>query len=232
MKLVDFGFASRVEDLKLDEVSMGTPVYVAPEIIRGSPYGTGLPLPTSLSHALVIEVDMWSFGVICYIILCGCPPFLHENLAELLDKILEGQATFTEEHWKEVSIEAIDFCRKMLCVDQCDRSVTGSAPPHPPPSGSWTARQMLNHKWMTQADEKCGRRHLSNSISQLKVNSIRLKRLGRETEVMGRRRKSISTESPSKQNQQSSWQQHHRLPPLGKNGEIENTRTRAVSMLV
>lgn len=41
MKLVDFGFASRVQDLKENEVSMGTPVYVAPEVIRGDPYGTG-----------------------------------------------------------------------------------------------------------------------------------------------------------------------------------------------
>jgi serine/threonine protein kinase len=64
---------------------------------------------------------MWSFGVICYIILCGCPPFLHDDISGLLEKIVEGHLTFEEEQWKEVSIEAIDFCRKMLCVDQCDR---------------------------------------------------------------------------------------------------------------
>lgn len=68
-----------------------------------------------------LEVDIWSFGVICYIILCGCPPFLHDDMSGLLEKILEGKCSFEEEHWKEVSIEAIDFCRKMLCVDQCDR---------------------------------------------------------------------------------------------------------------
>jgi serine/threonine protein kinase len=123
MKLVDFGFASRVEDLKVNEVSMGTPVYVAPEIIRGSPYGTGLPLLLCFLLMVFLEVDMWSFGVICYIILCGCPPFLDDSLSGLLDKIVVGQLTFAEEHWKEVSIEAIDFCRKMLCVDQCDRSI-------------------------------------------------------------------------------------------------------------
>lgn len=74
-------------------------------------------------HSVCVEVDMWSFGVICYIVLCGCPPFLDDDLSGLLDKIVEGHLTFEEEHWKEVSIEAIDFCRKMLCVDQCDRFV-------------------------------------------------------------------------------------------------------------
>jgi serine/threonine protein kinase len=127
LKLVDFGFAARVQDLKPNEVSVGTPVYVAPEIIRGDPYGTGLSSFFFISSLLISfqceEVDMWSFGVICYIVLCGCPPFLDDDISGLLDKIVEGHLTFEEEHWKEVSIEAIDFCRKMLCVDQCDRFV-------------------------------------------------------------------------------------------------------------
>jgi hypothetical protein len=55
---------------------------------------------------------------------------------------------------------------------------------------------MLNHKWMT-SEESCGKRHLSNSISQLKINSIRLKKLAQGTEMVSRR-KSISTESPTK----------------------------------
>jgi serine/threonine protein kinase len=42
VKLVDFGFASRLCDLSENEVSLGTPVYVAPEILHGVPYGAGI----------------------------------------------------------------------------------------------------------------------------------------------------------------------------------------------
>ncbi|KAJ1402431.1 kinase-like domain-containing protein, partial [Ochromonadaceae sp. CCMP2298] len=60
LKLVDFGFAARCEGNSLTN-QCGTPAYVAPEIVRKQPHGVG--------------VDMWSFGVILYILLCGYPPF-------------------------------------------------------------------------------------------------------------------------------------------------------------
>ena len=76
MKIADFGFAKHVCDLKPHEVACGTPGYVAPEILRGDPYG--------------VEVDIWSAGVICYVLLAGYPPFYDDNQKKLFKKIKEG----------------------------------------------------------------------------------------------------------------------------------------------
>lgn len=67
----------QVEDLKPNEVACGTPGYVAPEILRGDPYG--------------VEVDIWSAGVICYVLLAGYPPFYDENQKKLFKKIKDGR---------------------------------------------------------------------------------------------------------------------------------------------
>jgi len=73
IKLADFGFAKRVEDLSADEEACGTPNYVAPEILRGDPYGC--------------EVDIWSMGVVCYILLAGYAPFYDEDQKKLFAKV-------------------------------------------------------------------------------------------------------------------------------------------------
>ena len=57
IKIADFGFAKRVSELTENETPCGTPGYVPPEILRGDPYGC--------------EVDIWSLGVICYVLLAG-----------------------------------------------------------------------------------------------------------------------------------------------------------------
>lgn len=59
VKIADFGFAKKITDLTVNEVACGTPGYVAPEILRGDRYGA--------------EVDIWSMGVICYVLLAGYP---------------------------------------------------------------------------------------------------------------------------------------------------------------
>ena len=69
-------YVRQVEDLKPNEVACGTPGYVAPEILRGDPYG--------------VEVDIWSAGVICYVLLAGYPPFYDENQKKLFKKIKDG----------------------------------------------------------------------------------------------------------------------------------------------
>ena len=60
----------------------GTPGYVAPEILEGVPYDT--------------QADMWSLGVIVYILLGGYPPFIEQNQRELFRKIRKGQFEFHE----------------------------------------------------------------------------------------------------------------------------------------
>lgn len=85
IKICDFGFAKRITDLTSDETACGTPGYVAPEILRGEKYGA--------------EVDVWSLGVIFYILLAGYPPFYDEDQRKLFKKIKEGRYYFHDEYW-------------------------------------------------------------------------------------------------------------------------------------
>ena len=72
----DFGL-SKMEDSGIMATACGTPGYVAPEVLAQKPYGK--------------EVDVWSIGVISYILLCGYPPFYDENDANLFAQILKGR---------------------------------------------------------------------------------------------------------------------------------------------
>ncbi|KAG0721498.1 Calcium/calmodulin-dependent protein kinase type 1 [Chionoecetes opilio] len=78
----DFGL-SKMEDSGIMATACGTPGYVAPEVLAQKPYGKA--------------VDVWSIGVIAYILLCGYPPFYDENDANLFAQILKGsRANATE----------------------------------------------------------------------------------------------------------------------------------------
>jgi len=81
----------------------GTPGYVAAEILEGKPYDT--------------QADMWSIGVIVYILLGGYPPFIESNQRTLFRKIRKGQYEFHEEYWGQVSEDAKDLIRNLLTVD-------------------------------------------------------------------------------------------------------------------
>ncbi|RLO10768.1 hypothetical protein DYB28_003065, partial [Aphanomyces astaci] len=104
IKLADFGFAKRVdmhdEGLK---TACGTPGYVAPEILESRPYGK--------------SVDIWSIGVITYILLCGYPPFHDDNHHALFRKIKQGQFEFDAPYWDAISDDAKHFIGQMLVVD-------------------------------------------------------------------------------------------------------------------
>ena len=80
---------------------MGTPFYVAPEVLRGK-YNK--------------LCDLWSIGVIAYVLLSGFPPFFGETNKETYRKILKCDYDFDEEEWKGVSEEAKDFVRRLLVL--------------------------------------------------------------------------------------------------------------------
>ena len=65
--------------------------YVAPEVLKCVGYGC--------------PVDMWSIGVILYILLCGFPPFYEENTAALFEQIMKGQYAFPDPYWTNVSYQ-------------------------------------------------------------------------------------------------------------------------------
>ena len=94
IKITDFGLAKLTdgENPALMRTACGTPGYVAPEILSGKSYGQ--------------EVDIWSLGVIMYILLCGFPPFYSENDAELYALIRTATYSFPSPYWDNISKEA------------------------------------------------------------------------------------------------------------------------------
>mmetsp|Transcript_9510 Transcript_9510/g.27319 ORF Transcript_9510/g.27319 Transcript_9510/m.27319 type:complete len:116 (-) Transcript_9510:1106-1453(-) len=87
----------------------GTPGYVAPEIL-------------TQRHAYGKEVDLWSLGVILYILLCGFPPFYDENNAALYNQIKRGDYTFPSPYWDGISRPAIEVIKRLLTVDPTKRA--------------------------------------------------------------------------------------------------------------
>lgn len=108
VKIADFGLSKEFSNDKL-ATACGTPDYVAPEVVMGdSDYG--------------IEVDIWSIGVIAYILLCGVPPFQEPNQPELFDKIMNAEYDFPSPIWDDVSEEAKNFVRRILVVSAKERA--------------------------------------------------------------------------------------------------------------
>jgi len=94
----------------------GTPGYVAPEVLRNKGYDK--------------TVDIWSVGVIMYILLCGFPPFYEENTALLFEQIMRGQFDFPSPYWDSVSALAKDLINHLLVVDSKKRYTTQQAMAH------------------------------------------------------------------------------------------------------
>jgi calcium-dependent protein kinase len=105
---------------------VGSPYYVAPEVLRQS-YGK--------------EIDIWSAGVILYILLCGVPPFWADNEEGVFVEILKCKIDFVREPWPSISDSAKDLVEKMLTED---------------PKRRITAAQVLEHPWIKggEAPEK------------------------------------------------------------------------------
>ncbi|XP_066990593.1 calcium/calmodulin-dependent protein kinase type 1 isoform X4 [Macrobrachium rosenbergii] len=135
----DFGL-SKMEDSGIMATACGTPGYVAPEVLAQKPYGKA--------------VDVWSIGVIAYILLCGYPPFYDENDANLFAQILKGEFEFDSPYWDEISESAKDFIRQLMCVDVEKR---------------YTCKQALGHPWIS--GNAASDRNIHSSVSeQLKKN--------------------------------------------------------------
>ncbi|XP_068439500.1 myosin light chain kinase, smooth muscle-like isoform X2 [Clinocottus analis] len=117
IKIIDFGLASELEEGKPLLVMHGTPEFVAPEVINYEPVG--------------LESDVWSIGVICFILLSGESPFQGNNDAETLALVTAAQFEFDEESFEDISDMAKDFISSLLKKDRRCRLSCAEALAHP-----------------------------------------------------------------------------------------------------
>lgn len=139
IKIADFGFSKQFGDEQL-VTSCGSPGYVAPEVLTQDSYDK--------------SVDMWSLGVIIYILLCGFPPFYADTPPELFKKIMEVKYDFDDPAWDDVSAAAKNVIRNLLVKD---------------PAKRWTAKQCLADSWVQ--GRTVGTKQLAR-VNSVKVNNV------------------------------------------------------------
>ncbi|KAI4381497.1 hypothetical protein MLD38_007564 [Melastoma candidum] len=121
LKAIDFGLSIFFKPGEKFSEIVGSPYYMAPEVLKRN-YGP--------------EVDVWSAGVILYILLCGVPPFWAETEQGIAQAIIRSVVDFKRDPWPKVSDNAKDLVRKML---------------NPDPSKRLTAQEVLDHTWVQNA---------------------------------------------------------------------------------
>jgi len=148
IKVADFGLAKFVSESSMMKTTCGTPGYVAPEVL--DPY---LPFTNGYGP----EVDLWSMGVVLYIMCCGFPPFYDDSTAVLFKQIRKGEYTFPSPYWDEVSDGAKDLISKMLVVD---------------PSKRYSASQCLDHPWIKNAGDASAKKMHSSHRAFLLIRKL------------------------------------------------------------
>ncbi|XP_045303899.1 death-associated protein kinase 2 isoform X4 [Leopardus geoffroyi] len=146
IKLIDFGLAHEIEDGVEFKNIFGTPEFVAPEIVNYEPLG--------------LEADMWSIGVITYILLSGASPFLGDTKQETLANITAVSYDFDEEFFSQTSELAKDFIRKLLVKETRKRL---------------TIEEALRHPWITPVDNQQAlvRRESAVNLENFKKQYVR-----------------------------------------------------------
>ncbi|XP_008834907.1 myosin light chain kinase family member 4 [Nannospalax galili] len=117
IKIIDFGLARRYKPREKLKVNFGTPEFLAPEVVNYD----FVSFPT----------DMWSVGVITYMLLSGLSPFLGDNDAETLTNILACRWDLEDEEFQDISEEATEFISKLLIKEKSWRISASEALKHP-----------------------------------------------------------------------------------------------------
>jgi calcium-dependent protein kinase len=121
------------------ELVLGTAYYIAPEVLRGQ-YDE--------------KCDIWSIGVIMYILLSGEPPFPGSDDKEILKNVVQGKYNFSREVWKSRSEEAKQFIKKLMNIRPAERL---------------TASECLNHPWLLKKTDE----PVDESIAQNALRTLR-----------------------------------------------------------
>ncbi|XP_066390552.1 calcium-dependent protein kinase 22-like [Miscanthus floridulus] len=139
LKPENFLFVNKSEESPLKAIDFGLSVYFKPGDRFTEVVGSGCYMaPEVLKRSYGPEIDVWSAGVILNILLCGFPPFWGESDEKIAESILRGVINLQKDPWPKVSQSAKDLVKKMLDPDPCTRL---------------TAKQVLEHPWLKNADK-------------------------------------------------------------------------------
>lgn len=116
---------------------VGTAYYIAPEVLK---------------QKYDEKCDIWSCGVILFLLLSGCPPFPGKTDEEVLKNVAKGKYSIKGDEWKYISEDAIDLIQKLLCLDTTKRL---------------SAKEALEHKWF-QKDLPVDKERLQHNLKNLK----------------------------------------------------------------
>jgi len=145
--ITDFGLSAILPEGKRLFRAVGTPGYLAPEVLETLDTGEGY----------TEEVDLWGVGVIMYILLCGFPPFYGEDDDEIYDKICDGYFEYPSPYWDGISADARDLIDNLLVLD---------------PKKRFSSEDVLNHKWISSNTRT---EVLGTAITELKKFNARRK---------------------------------------------------------
>ncbi|KAG8374846.1 hypothetical protein BUALT_Bualt10G0038000 [Buddleja alternifolia] len=142
IKLADFGLATHIKPGQALHGTVGSPFYIAPEVLMGG-YNEA--------------ADVWSAGVILYILLSGMPPFWGKTKSTIFEAVRAANLCFHSDPWDHISLSAKDLILGMLCFD---------------PSKRLTAAQVLAHSWTKDTPQETQELHKQDYLScQLEVGS-------------------------------------------------------------
>jgi len=142
IKLIDFGTAKIFKPGKKMNKFIGTSYYIAPEVLK---------------EKYDEKCDVWSCGIILYILLCGYPPFNGNTNVEIFHAIQNQNPLFAGEEWDDITNEAKELIKLMLRKN---------------PNERWNAEQCLKHKWFKILEDAEKNKNVHKNFKQIQMNAI------------------------------------------------------------
>jgi len=144
LKIIDFGTSRPFKKNQKLKDTLGTPYYIAPEVLK---------------EKYDEKCDVWSCGVIMYILLTGCPPFDGRNDEEILKHVKTGNVDYNIEQLRHISSQAKSLLKKMLTYDSNNRI---------------TAQMALEHPWFENFDSQVDLRSEDMKKILTQMNEFRI----------------------------------------------------------
>lgn len=144
IKVIDFGTGEVLQKGKKCVQKIGTPYYIAPEIISDRPYDS--------------KCDLWSCGVIMYFLLSGIQPFAGSSDAEVFNNIKNKPVSFSQREFRNISENAKDLIKNLLEKNPMKR---------------YNARKALDHHWIVDNMKKNAMNQISKDEIKVVINNIK-----------------------------------------------------------